>query len=609
MALKLSQRILPAALALLVLRGASPTLGQAVFSNDPVDPGSGQPYTLLPGLPLVSPGADGKFNSADDTINLAITGDVDLVVRSSHAFTGGVIPAAAAGVAAAPAVVPGGLYSGAGTEADFQVIISDGAATPAAGNPQPSGDLDGRGVFVMAYADLDGDGVIGPWDGDGASDDQLELQEVYTPVGRQVAVLQSGVASGSIGVTLGAPGSAGGLAVLLVAGAATGSSAPIYLDGPWIATRLPFMPPIDAADVVGHGGGIREPNPDGLVEIKLDVEFAPEDVFLPAPGHPQLGTPYAIPTDGSSVTNDVVRSESSAAAGIGIGRAVDSASFVAVPGRRLFPIVDDGGARLVVESIDLLTLADDGPGNGVGLWVFPADLLGNAADPLAPLQVTLEVGPALRISSPDSNGDPRTEDLVFSGPQAMPIVIDDAGVAGDGASGQYLTALVGGVPSTALRADLTGSIGPLPTLLSFQATRSVVKRGRKTGKGVILVKADFTADPTQLDLATQEVELTLAAAGVVYTRTFAAGSFVAKGRAQLFQDDKSVAVGRVKFLIRGDKDPVAFHLKLKVKGLDLDAFEPQVTALTHTLRVGPTALDSAVPCAANKRATATLCAP
>jgi hypothetical protein len=593
-----------AAVALLLGAAAANAQAQAVFSGDPIDPGSGQPYTILPGLPLVLPGADGSFNTGDDIINTGLIGDVDLVVRSNHDFAGGTIPAPAAGIAAAPSVVPGGLYSGAGTEVDFQAILSDGATTPPAGNAATSADLDARGVFVMAYADLDGDGVIGPWDGDGAADDQLELQEVYTPVGRQVAVLQNGVASGSIGVTLGAPASAGGLGVLLVAGAATGSVAPIYLDGPWIATRLPFMPPIDAEDVVGHGGGIREPNPDELVEIKIDVEFAPEDIFLPAPGHPTLASAYAIPTDGSSVTNDVVRSESSAAAGVAIGRAVDPSSYTAAPKRRLFPIVDDGGARLVVQAIDLLVLDDDGPGNGSDLWVYPADLLGNAADPLIPLAVTLEVGPALRISSPDTNGDPRTEDFVFSGPEALPITVDDAGGANDGASGQYLTALVGGVPSTALRADLNGATDPQPTLLAFQVTRSVVKPGKQTGKGVIVVKADYTADPAQLDLANQEVEVTLAAATTIYSRTIAAGSFAPKGNGHLFKDDKSVRAGRVvKLLLRDGR------LKLKVKGLDLDAFDTQEPTLTHTLRIGPTALDSVVPCAANKRGSATMCAP
>ena len=68
--------------------------------------------------------------------------------------------------------------------------------------------------------------------------------------------------------------------------------------------------------------GLGGPDPTALL---TDFELEAEDVFSPPPNHPVLGTPYAIPVDGSSVTVDLVRSESGAAAGVACGRAVDPA--------------------------------------------------------------------------------------------------------------------------------------------------------------------------------------------------------------------------------------------------------------------------------------------
>src|SRR5262249_25821075 len=90
-----------------------------VFAGDPIDPTTGSPYIILPGVPLVNPGPDGRFGNSDDLIDPSIVGDVDLVVRTGGGYAGGPIPAPHAGVAAAPVVTVGGTSA-------FQGILSDG---------------------------------------------------------------------------------------------------------------------------------------------------------------------------------------------------------------------------------------------------------------------------------------------------------------------------------------------------------------------------------------------------------------------------------------------------------------------------------------------------
>src|SRR5262249_60657409 len=101
----------------------------------------------------------------------------------------------------------------------------------------------------------------------------------------------------------------------------------------------------------------------------FDLEF--DKPSPPPPNHPILGTPYAIPLDGTSQTVDLARSMSAPVTGVGFGSAVDPATFVANPTRRLVPAVGPSGARTLLEGTDTITLASDGPG-GAGT---PARLL------------------------------------------------------------------------------------------------------------------------------------------------------------------------------------------------------------------------------------------
>ncbi len=428
---------------------AVPAVAQLpVFSGDPVNPSTGDPYVILPGVFSVQPGNDDDFNTGDDVINPGVTGDVDIVVRTGGVFAGGAIPAPASSVASATSVVAGGTHSGVGDEAAIQVIVSDGAATPAAGSPLLGAEHDSRAFLVFAYPDLDGDGIVGPTNADGSADNEIERQEVLTIIGRQVGLISSGVGTGNLGVSLAAPPSAGGLGVVVTAAALMGATAPKYFDGPWVGTLQPIMPPVDAEDVIGGGNGVRAPDPVEEYLVELELEY--EKWFSPAPGHPVLGTPYAIPLDGSSITVDLLRSESAPASAATLGLVVNPATFVADAAKRLLPIVGSGAGREVVEIVDSVSLEDDGPGNGVELRLFATDVLGNAADPSSPITVVLTAPAGLSISAPDGDANPATETIVLSSAAAANVEIDDAGGADDGPANMRLVASIDGLPTAFL---------------------------------------------------------------------------------------------------------------------------------------------------------------
>ena len=150
--------------------------------------------------------------------------------RQLHARLG-CHPGPAQGVAAAPEIVAGGLtLTATGEEVAYQIILSDGAASPAAGHPLGGNDLDGRGALVVAFPDLDGDGVIGPTAADGDADNAIEVQETVQLAGAAALRAAERVASGTLAVSLGAPASAGGLGLVVAAGAITGSKPPLYDD-------------------------------------------------------------------------------------------------------------------------------------------------------------------------------------------------------------------------------------------------------------------------------------------------------------------------------------------------------------------------------------------
>jgi len=595
--------------ALLVASAHTAGAQLPVFAGDPVNPATGAPYIILPGVPLVDPGPDGRFGTRDDIIDPSIVGDVDLVVRTGGTYAGGPIPAPHASVAAAPGVTSGGTVAVEG-------IVSDGQPPFVTGNPLTGSELDGRPLLAVAYADLDGDGFIGPTADDGDADDEIERQEILVPAGRAAASIRGGVASGSLVLTASAPASAGGLGVVVTAGAATGTTPFLYFDGPWIATLLPYMPPLDPKRIIG-GNGVGGPDPTHLL---ADFELEFEKTFSPAPNHPILGTPYAIPLDGTSQTVDLARAVSGAVTGVAFGTPVDPATFVADPVRRLLPAVGPSGARTLLQSTPAIALASDGPGGAVTVDCFLTDRLGNATDPPpGGYAVTLEAGPRVRIVSPDTDGDPHTEPLVFASAAAIPLVIDDAGVPASAPVADHLVAVRGGAPVAALRADLaagpgggdgggggggggTGAaLGRGTVTLRFETTRKPAR---------LNVTARFDGTGASVDPAAQGMTITLAAASTtVYARTLAPGAMTANGTRTMFsfRDPVTAATARLgKLSVRKRKRTSTWITQLRASNLD-PAVTPSVGTVTATLTFGTSAFSGDLTCTPNRKATVTTC--
>ena len=258
-----------ALLALLLAAGRTPAA--TIFDGDPVDPVTGRAYAMLPGVPLILPQPDGKF---DPPIVVPGTiGDVDLVVRAAAT---GIGPAMPPPVASPPVAVAGGVHVAPGSEIPFTVIASTGGT--GIGAPLGGTSLDGIPVVVAAFADLDGDGIVGPTAADGSADDARELQEAVFLVGRQVAVFSGGIATGSLAVWKGAPASAGGLTVVLTAMAYVGPFRPGFFegvvpDGPGVATLLPFFPRLDPKRVIEGDGRGGAADPDERLGFELEPAF------------------------------------------------------------------------------------------------------------------------------------------------------------------------------------------------------------------------------------------------------------------------------------------------------------------------------------------------
>src|SRR5439155_965592 len=90
-------------------------------------------------------------------------GGVGLVVRAGTIMVGPSVPPPSASPTTA---VAGGAAMAGGSGIPFTVVVSDGNGTPASGNPLLGPEMDGIPVLVAAFADLDGDGVVGPTNAD-----------------------------------------------------------------------------------------------------------------------------------------------------------------------------------------------------------------------------------------------------------------------------------------------------------------------------------------------------------------------------------------------------------------------------------------------------------
>src|SRR5262249_28977165 len=277
-------------------------------------------------------------------------------------------------VASPPVVIAGGLHVAAGSEIPFTVIASTGG--PGAGVPLGGSSLDGIPVVVAAFADLDGDGVIGPTRADGAADDEREAQEAESLVGRQVALFSGGVAEGTLAVWKGAPASAGGLTVVLTAMAYVGPFSPSFFagnvpDGPGVATSLPMFPRLDPDRVIEGDGRGGPAAPDERLGFEWEPAFDGQEK------HPVLGPLFALHTDGSNVTIDRAVVVSGAVSRARFLRPAELAGFSNGVEAPLHP----GAGGTLLEPRSSISLADDGPGGGVAVPPVPRDRPANLAGP------------------------------------------------------------------------------------------------------------------------------------------------------------------------------------------------------------------------------------
>jgi len=398
---------------------------QQVLLGDPVDP-NGRALPMMPGVPLLLPGEDQEFGTGDDIIDPNRVGDVDLVVRVGTIIDSSVPPPfGAPGGPGLVVGVAGGGNTGQGDEIPFTVIVTDGTGDPPYGNALMLGDMDWRPVAVFASADLDSDGVIGPTNADGAADNAIELQEASAFVGRQVGSLWLGRTWGSLGIQIAAPASIGGLTVVLSAGAYTGTDPNQFFgDGPPILTLWPYFPPLRTSLVIG-GANYGPPDP----RMRTEVMFGVDTNYLTEPDHPVLGTPFAVPVDGSSPTTDQFIVISGPATSARFADELSSATFVPTSRVWMRPApTADGLYRTLVLPLEHLDLPADGNASELSLRLLPTDLFGNVADPdSGGFAVDLVTKGHVRIVSPDVDGDPTSESLVLASAAGAEIVLDDAG--------------------------------------------------------------------------------------------------------------------------------------------------------------------------------------
>jgi len=310
---------------------------------------------------------------------------------------------------------------------------------------------------VTVFADLDGDGFVGPTnaDPDGKLDNARELQEANFPVGRQVAFFENGVARGTVAVRKGAPASAGGLDVVLTAVAFVGPSHPYFFfgslpDGPGVATLLPFLPYVAPYQVVPGLGAWGPASP----ATRLDYVLRP--AFEPPVGDALVGTPFALPTDGSSPTIDRATVYSGSFSRLRFVRASSPAAFSLdneVPLSR-------GAGGVLWEELNALDLPDDGPGDQRIVHLVPADALDNVTDPPPDLTAKLVAGPGLLILAPDADNDPTTETISVPSAAGIDVVLDDAGGVGDSSGVSRLTVVAGGYPTATLDVRFTRATYP-----------------------------------------------------------------------------------------------------------------------------------------------------
>jgi hypothetical protein len=403
-----------------------------VLDTDPCDPLRGH-FAMLPGVPLIVPadGARGTWSSGEPDIDAGIVGDVDLIVRYGTPADPNVVPAPQGdGGAALPSIVVGGGQVGQGPEAPFTVMLSNGPGVETWGTVLRGTEMDGRPVAVYAFADLDGDGYIGPKNSDGSFDNEIEKQEALATVGRQAGQFSDGSFSQTLGIEVAAPASMGGLRVALFSGAYTGADeAVLWSDGAPIFTSFPFFPPLTPEFIVvieGHPTPIPPPpDPEG----PLLLQYRPAEFFLPEPDDATIGTPFAIPVDGTNITTDQFLAVSGVPVGVEAFRDIAVGSFRASARMDIRPApAANGVTPTLVRPVDKLNLAE---GNTGTIRLLQVDALGNVADPVGSVQIELTASGGLAILAPDIDNDPSVETVSLASTKGVAVTLSAADVAAD----------------------------------------------------------------------------------------------------------------------------------------------------------------------------------
>jgi hypothetical protein len=399
------------ALALaLVLAAVHVDAASVVFDGDPVDPGTGAPYEILPGLPLVTPGADGRLGTADDVVHPDVIGDIDLVVRLGAVPPGNAIPGPAPARNAVVTATAG--LRGAAVAIPFHVYLSDGAvgAGHPYGNVLAAADMVGLPVVVALFADRNADGFIGPT-GKDPKRDVRALAELE-PIGTEVALFDgNGRAEGTIVAALGGRPSGGGVTVVATASAFTGAYDPEVLNGAvptgsGITTAQPFLPERDPARLFTDVGPL---------DVNGTLNPRPRAAALP---DPKSVVPLALSTKSASPTTDVARAVA--------GPAV-CARVVEPPRGRGLPAEPPS-----------LALGTLGAAARLKLLVVAVDRFGNPTDPSPGMTARLTTDAPLAIT-PDADAAAASESVPLAHAKGEKLVVDATG-AGTGT----LRVLVGG---------------------------------------------------------------------------------------------------------------------------------------------------------------------
>jgi hypothetical protein len=419
-----------------------------VLHGDPLDPASGRVAEIPAGTPWIRPGPDGSFGGADDLVSTTVVGDVDLVIRTGLTSIAGSIP----DPAPLRGAIPGGVIEpfGAGMPIFFVVVPSDGGAPAPYGSPAAPPYFEGLPVFVVAFADLDGDGFIGVTHLDGDSTDASIEQAELAPVGRRYALGVDGAASGALFVTAGGP-PGNPLRIALTAGAYAGPFRPDYFegivpDGPAVSTRLPFLPLMDPGAAL-----VPFPLPFAPAEPEGRVGMRALPAFIADPSDPRIGEVFTLRLDGSQPSIDVAHATSGAPAQFGLAERPDPTRYLPLPTRPLRPGLDTAGNVIPLEILNQLIVPDDGAGNPTVLRIVALDQLGNVTAPATATSVEVRTRNSVRIVSPDTDADPFRETVLVQDARGVEIALDDWGGAFDDRNHDRLTLKAQGRP---LRIDV-----------------------------------------------------------------------------------------------------------------------------------------------------------